>query len=260
MKHATLIIVAAALLAMLPPAWAGEAAPSAGAAASESPIGVVGEVKPRRNCRQCRGSGLGHQRQRDNDGRGREARRAYHGPAVLQDAVAEILLAQEAAAKGVTLSEEEIQQTVTALREQLGVRSEGGVRELPPHAECYPSVVPRQGASVRADAEVLADQVYVSDREVEAHYKRNQEMYRRGETVAFRLMSFADKAKAEAALADVRKGRASRRWRRPLRRHPRSGQWPARCSTSSRDSQACRRSFRQRCLGAAESGGGASRG
>jgi parvulin-like peptidyl-prolyl isomerase len=55
---------------------------------------------------------------------------------------------------------------------------------------------------------VLADQVYVSDREVEAYYKANQEMYRRGEMIAFRVMGFQDKAAAQAALAEVRKGKS----------------------------------------------------
>jgi parvulin-like peptidyl-prolyl isomerase len=55
---------------------------------------------------------------------------------------------------------------------------------------------------------VLADQVYVSDREIEAFYRRNQELYRRTETVAYRLMAFQDKATAEAALAEVKRGKS----------------------------------------------------
>ncbi|MFB3881347.1 MAG: peptidyl-prolyl cis-trans isomerase [Armatimonadota bacterium] len=210
MKCATLISVAAALCLALGPAWAGEAAtPSAGAAASESPIGVVGEVKPRPELQAMSGVKAWIINGREiTMAEVEKLSAAYHGPSVLQDAVAEILLAQEAAKKGITLSDEEVQQAVVEWREQLGVRSDVAFESFLRTQNATPEWFRDKARAYALMRKVLADQVYVSDREVEAHYKRNQEMYRRGETIAFRLMSFPDKAGADAALAEVRKGKS----------------------------------------------------
>jgi foldase protein PrsA len=210
MKFGTLTIVAAAFCFAFRPAWAGEAAaPGVGAAASEAPIGVVGEVKPRPELQAM--SGIRAWVINGKEVTMAEVEKlaaAYHGPAVLQDLVAELLLEQEASAKGLTLSEEEVQQTVTVLREQLGVRSDVAFESFLRTQNATPQWFHDKARAYALMGKVLADQVYVSDREVEAHYKRSQEMYRRGETVAFRLMSFADRAAAEAALAEVRKGKS----------------------------------------------------
>jgi parvulin-like peptidyl-prolyl isomerase len=103
----------------------------------------------------------------------------------------------------VTVTEAEVGEKVKAFRLELGTLSE-------PAFESYLHAqrVTRAWFDNKARAyvlmeKVLADQVHVSDREIEVLYRQNQAAYRRNESVQFRVMAFTDKDGAEIALAAV---------------------------------------------------------
>jgi parvulin-like peptidyl-prolyl isomerase len=210
MKPFTVAAAAVMLCCIGAIACAGEpAATGAGTETGGQQVGVVGEVRSRPELQTMEGV-------RAWVINGREIpmalietlAAAYHGPYVLQDLVAETLLQQEAARKGISVSEQDIQQTMSGLREQLGVRSEVPFESYLRSQNATPQWFHDKARAYALMRKVLADQVYVSDREIEAFYRRNQELYRRTETVAYRLMAFQDKATAEAALAEVKRGKS----------------------------------------------------
>ena len=210
MKPFTVAAAAVMLCCIGAIACAGEpAATGAGTETGGQQVGVVGEVRSRPELQTMAGV-------RAWVINGREIpmalietlAAAYHGPYVLQDLVAETLLQQEAARKGISVSEQDIQQTMSGLREQLGVRSEVPFESYLRSQNATPQWFHDKARAYALMRKVLADQVYVSDREIEAFYRRNQELYRRTETVAYRLMAFQDKATAEAALAEVKRGKS----------------------------------------------------
>jgi len=226
MKQHTLVALTIALCLMSAGAWAADQAPpTAATQPSEPPVKVVGEIKPRTELQMVEGvRGWVVNGTEIPMARVEKLAALYHGPYVLQDLVAEMLLQQEAARKNITVSEDDVQQTVRDLREQLGVRSD-------PAFESYLRV---QNATAqwfhdkaRAYAlmrKVLADQVYVSDRDVEMAYKRNQELYRRSETVGYRMMAFPSKAGAEAALAEMKKGKGFQEVAKAMAPSPQTGE------------------------------------
>jgi parvulin-like peptidyl-prolyl isomerase len=138
----------------------------------------------------------------------RERAFVHHGPYVAQGMIEELLLEQEARRRGVTVSDEEVEARLAALREELGLRSE---RTLESYLRTYQVTVDwlRQKArySVLVD-KVLAEQVHITDREITQHYQRNQNAFRRGEVVGLRLISFPSEEATESALGELRKGRS----------------------------------------------------
>jgi foldase protein PrsA len=133
---------------------------------------------------------------------------AYHGPYVLQDMVAEVLLEEEAKRQGVTVEEAEVGEKVKAFRIELGTLSEPAFESYLRAQRVTREWFENKARSYVLMEKVLADQVHVSDREVEVLYRQNQAAYRRNESVQFRVMAFTDKASAEVALAAVRGGRS----------------------------------------------------
>ncbi len=133
---------------------------------------------------------------------------AFHGPYVLQDMVAEVLLEQEAKRRRIAVTDEDVRRKVADLREELGIRSEAAFQSFLRAQRATPEWFYSKARSYVLMEKVLSDQVYVDDREIESLYRVNQERYRRQEMVAFRGMRFLDKASAEAALAAVREGRS----------------------------------------------------
>jgi parvulin-like peptidyl-prolyl isomerase len=209
MKPFTLAVAAVILCCISAIAWAGEpAASGAGTEIGGQQVGVVGEVRPRPELQAMEGvRAWVVNGQEIPMARIEKLAAAYHGPYVLQDLVAETLLQQEAARKGIGLSEQDVQQTMGELREQLGVRSDVAFGSYLRSQNATPQWFHDKARAYALMKKVLADEVYVSDREIEAAYRRNQELYRRTETVAYRVMAFQDRAAAEAALAEVRKGK-----------------------------------------------------
>ncbi len=190
--------------------WAGEAAaPVAGAASEEPPVSIVGEVKPRAELQTLEGvrvwvvNGTEIPMTQVEKMAG-----VYHGPYVLQDLVANLLLEQEAARMKITLTEQEVQDTENDLRQQLGARSDVAFQSYLRTQNATPQWFHDKARAYALVKKVLANNVRVTDREVEAYYNSNQQLYRVGETIGFRMMGFQDKAAAEAALAEVRKDKS----------------------------------------------------
>ncbi len=191
-------------------AGAGSTSSAAPAAGAETPpIGVIGEIKPRPELQTLEGVKAWVVNGKDIPMTKIEKLGAlYRGPYILQDLVAQLLLEQEAARKNITLTEQEIDQTVTDLRQQLGLRSDPAFESFLRTQNATSAWFRDKAHAYALMRKVLADQVYVSDAEVESFFQRNQQMYRRGAVVAFRLMVFQSKPAAEAALAEVRKGKS----------------------------------------------------
>jgi foldase protein PrsA len=211
MKRIILAVIAAALCLASAGAWAGGPAPAApgGGTATETPrVSVIGEVKPRPELETLQGvrawviNGTEIPMTKIE-----ELGALYHGPYILQDLVAELLLQQAAAAKNITLTEAEVQQTIADLREQLGVRSDAAFESFLRAQNATPQWFHDKARAYALMKKVLADQVFVTDVEVEAYYQHNPQMSRRGAVVAFRMMGFQNKAAADAALAEVQKGK-----------------------------------------------------
>jgi foldase protein PrsA len=205
------IALAAAVLATMClgaiPVWAAEAA--GGEAAPEDRVSVVGEVKWRAELETVSGVKawvINGQEIPIEQLRDRAV--LFYGTSVLQDMVAEALMQQEAKRRGLVLTEQEVQDTEKALREELGLRSAESFDNFLRVQHATSDWFSSKARSYALLVKVLSDQVYVSDREVEATYNRNQAAYRRAESVAFRVMRFTDKPSAEAALASVRAGKS----------------------------------------------------
>jgi len=132
----------------------------------------------------------------------------HHGPFILQDMVAELFLQQAAEQQGIVVTDEDLEQTIQDLRNQLGLRSEESFQSFLRAQRATPEWFRDKARAYALMHKVLADEIYISDGEVEASYRRNQAMYRRNETVQFRAMRFVDESAAGKALSELRKGRS----------------------------------------------------
>ena len=135
----------------------------------------------------------------------RERAFIYHGPYIAQDMVEETLLEQEARRRGMTVSDQEVEAKLKVLRDELGVRSEASLES---YLRAYR--VTREWLRAKARYSVLvekflAEQVYVSDKEIEQYYQLRRDAYRRGEGVWFRIISFPTEQAAKAALGELGK-------------------------------------------------------
>ena len=132
----------------------------------------------------------------------------FQGPYVLQDVLAATLLEQEAKRRGISVTEEQVEAQIGALREQLGLRSEHALDfHLRQHR------MTREGFRQQAReylllTKVLGDRVYVSDAEVGRFYREfGDVLYSRGERVAFRIISFNTEEAARAGLQEMSRGK-----------------------------------------------------
>ena len=200
-----IISIAAVALALCLLATSG---PLALAAAPETPpVQVRGEVPPRPELETITGvRGWVVNGQQIPLDVVRDRTTAYYGPNVLQDMVADVLLRQEAERRHIQLTEQDVQNKVTQLREDLGIRSDAAFESFLRTQRTTPEWFFDKARSFALMEKVLADQVFVDDREVERYYRAKQEDYRRQEVVAFRVMRFLDKASADAALGRLRQG------------------------------------------------------
>jgi parvulin-like peptidyl-prolyl isomerase len=131
----------------------------------------------------------------------------FHGPYVLQDMVAQVLLEQEAERRGIAISQEEAEAKLKALREELGIRSEAALESFLRTQRVTMDWLRAKAGDYALLEKVFADQTYVSDREIETAFRRNPSYYDQPATVWYRLLSFPTKQDADAALAELRKGR-----------------------------------------------------
>jgi len=209
MKTTTLSLALAALIAVMGFAFAAEPQ-AAGETSGEAPAVEVGDqslMHPELRAI----SGLralvvnGDEISMDEV---RERAFLHHGPYIAQGMIEELLLEQEARRREVTVTDEEVEAKVAALREELGLRSE---RTLESYLRTYRVTLDwlrhKARYSVLVD-KVLADQVHITDREISQHYQVNRNAFRRGEVVGLRLLSFPSEQAANAALGELRKGRS----------------------------------------------------
>lgn len=173
-----------------------------------SPVQVVGELKPPPELETVSGvqGWLVNGEQITLEEVESEATR-YYGRYVLQDLVAELLLQQEAERRGVSLTEEEVDEKVKQLREEFGLRTDDALDMFLRSQRRTLDWLRAKARQYALMEKVLSDQVYVSDSEIEQHYRQRQDLYRRNETVAFRTMAFASEDDANQALSQIRQGR-----------------------------------------------------
>lgn len=188
---------------------AAELEPDTSSAEAPPKVAVVGDVPPRPELEAVTGvSAWIVNGQEIPIELVREKAAAWHGTSVLQHLVAELLLQQEADRRHIVVTDEEVNQMVASLREELGVRSEIALDSF-----LRAKLATRDWLRAKAHfhvlmEKVLSEQIYVDDREIEQAYRLNRELYSRGELLVFRLMRFVNRASADAALAEIRKGRS----------------------------------------------------
>lgn len=132
---------------------------------------------------------------------------AFVGPYILRDMVAATLLAQEAKRKGVVITEAEVQAKARELRAELGLQDDESFRRYLVSELRTPTWFETKVREYLLIEKVVGDSVHVSDAEVRAFYNRFQDAYRRPAMVSYRAMAFPSEAQAQAALAELRKGR-----------------------------------------------------
>jgi len=217
MKSLSIAVAFAALCLVMGP-WAA----ASGAAEGESiPVQVVGEIKPRAELEQIsdvRGWMVNGEEIRVEEVRNRAF--LYHGPYILQDMVAALLLEQEARRQNITLTDEEVQAKVKALREELGVRSQAALMSFLQSERVTEDWFNSKARDYALMEKVLAERVYVSDREVEDFYQRNRQAYRRPESVAYRAVGYPSEDAAKAALEQLRRGRSFQEVAKDVARTP----------------------------------------
>lgn len=132
----------------------------------------------------------------------------FQGPYVLQDVLAATLLEQEAKRRGLSVTEEEVEVQIGALREQLGLRSEHALDFHLRQRRMTREGFRQQAREYLLLTKVLGDRVYVSDAEVGRFYREfGDVLYSRGERVAFRIISFNTEDAARAALQEMSRGK-----------------------------------------------------
>jgi len=201
----TLLVVLLALSTA--PAWAAGA--EAGDESESQRVTVVGDVPPRPELQSVSGvtGWVVNGTEISMTELAKEAV-AFHGPYVLQDMVAEVLLEQEAKRQGITVTDAEVAEKVKTFRAELGTFSEPAFESYLRAQRATREWFEDKARSYVLMEKVLADRVNVSDSEVKAQYSQNIAAYRKNESVQFRTMAFPDKARAEAALAEVRGGKS----------------------------------------------------
>ncbi len=132
----------------------------------------------------------------------------YHGPYVLQDMVAELLLQDEAQRRGVTVSDAEVDEKIKELRAEGGLITDMALEYYLRKSRVTPGWLREKARAYVLMEKLLGEQVYVSDREVEALYNQFRELYRKPEAVDFRVISVPNEKQAQAALAELRGGRS----------------------------------------------------
>lgn len=200
---------AALLVGAVGQAGAQEAQPAGGSASEgEPPVAVIGQITMRPELSglsrvqgwRVNGEEIGVEEVQD---------RAvlFHGPYILQDLVSAALLGQEAARRGVTVTESEVDTQIRALREELGLRSDDALEFHLRQRRLTRDGFRQQAREYLLLAKTLADRVYVADWEVEQFYNQYQDsLYTRRESVEFRIMTFQTEAAAMVTKRELAQG------------------------------------------------------
>ncbi len=174
------------------------------------PVEVRGQVQIRPELREL--SGVGGWRVNGEEigvDEVRERALRFHGPYILQDLVSGALLRQEAERRGITVTEEEVEAQIRALREELGLRSEEALEFHLRGRRLTREGFRQQAREYLLLAKTLADRVYVSDREIARFYSLYQDtLYFRRARVEFRIMSFYTEGAARGAKQQLAQGKS----------------------------------------------------
>jgi foldase protein PrsA len=205
-----LIVGAALLVGAAAQAGAQEAQPAGGTASGgEPPVAVRGDITMRPELSalsEVQGWRVNGEEISLDEVRDRAV--LFHGPYILQDLVSAALLGQEAARRGVTVTESEVDTQITALREELGLRSDEALEFHLRQRRLTRDGFRQQAREYLLLAKTLADRVYVADRDVEQFYNQYQDsLYTRRESVEFRIMTFQTEAAAMATKRELAQGR-----------------------------------------------------
>jgi foldase protein PrsA len=216
MRIGDLVIAGVALLVVTAlPVWAQDAQPAgqpAEGAQEEArpPVEVMGEVQVRPELKVF--SGVKGWRVNGKEISLEEVSdRAilFHGPYILQDLVSRALLEQEASSRGISVTEQEVDAQIGALREGMGLRSEDALEFSLRQRRLTREGFREQAREYLLLSKVLADRVYVSDGDIERFYNRFRDiLYYREAAVEFRIISFYSEEAARAALQELGKGRS----------------------------------------------------
>jgi parvulin-like peptidyl-prolyl isomerase len=208
MRGLNLIVLCGSLLACLQAPSPGAASSGGAGGTADEPVAVMDEIHPRPELEAVSGV-AGWVVNGDEISVEEVQRRAtlYHGPYVLQDMVAGLLLEQEARRRGTAVSEGEVEAKLEVVRQELGLRSEAALARYLRTERVTMDWLRAKARDYALLEKVFADQVYVSDQDVERVYSRNPQAYRVPESVEFRALSFRTNRDAEAALREIRKGR-----------------------------------------------------
>jgi foldase protein PrsA len=206
----TLIAGAVLLVGAVAQAGAQGAQPAGGSAGGgEPPVAVRGEVTMRPELDVVSGvQGWRVNGEEIGVGEVRDRAVLFHGRYILQDLVSAALLGQEAARRGVTVTEAEVETQIKALREELGLRSDQALEFHLRQRRLTREGFRQQAREYLLLAKTLADRVYVADWEVEFFYNKYRDsLYTRRESVEFRIMTFQTEAAAMATKRELAQGR-----------------------------------------------------
>lgn len=206
-----MLLAGAALLTV--PGLAAEAADVSATEDAEGarpPVEVRGEIDIRPELKEVSGvRGWRVNGEEITMGEVRDRAVLFHGPYILQDLVSGALLRQEAARRGITVTDEEVEAEIRALREELGLRSDDALEFHLRGRRLTREGFRQQAREYLLLAKTLADRVYVSDREIERFYNLYSDtLYFRRARVEFRIMSFYTEAAAATAKQQLARGKA----------------------------------------------------
>ncbi len=209
-----LAILAVAIWAMAP-GWAQTSAPagseasSAQAAPEQPPVQFSGDVQFRPELDMLAGvRGWSVNGEVISVDQVRDTAVAYVGPFILREMVASTLLQQEAKRRGISATDAEVVSKAKQFREERGLSDEATFQRYLASEKRTATWFQDKVREYVLIEKMLSDQVYVSDSEVEAFYTQYRDAYRRPDSVWYRAMTFPTEAAAQAALGELRKGKA----------------------------------------------------
>jgi foldase protein PrsA len=201
---------AVVLIATAPAAETQDAQAAEGAAVERRPpVEVRGDIEVRPELKdfsgvrgwRVNGEEIGLEEVRDRAA-------LFHGPYILQDLVSATLLRREAERRGISVTDEEVEAEIRALREEMGLRSEDALEFHLRGRRLTREGFRQQAREYLLLAKTLADRVYISDREIERFYSLYRDaLYSRRARVEFRVMSFFTEDAATAAKQQLARGR-----------------------------------------------------
>lgn len=131
---------------------------------------------------------------------------SYFGNSILESMITDLLLEQEARRRGVSLTEEETNKAVEALQEEVGAKTPEALEALLKGQGISLTLFRYQARRFALLEKVFAQEVRVTDEEVEKIYREHKGEYLRPEMVLVRSISVATEGEAQGAIQRLQKG------------------------------------------------------